>query len=522
MLDSLPPRVITLIVQYLRSTDNNQTDALPFSQTSRTLRHHSQPIVWEYFTLSRLIKSTREYFPQIQRFVSRLQLANNEPGLGTDDWLEGLAYAGTLDWSFVRMTSVELEGFEGVVARRVVGFAHMLDHVQELWVTLSDDPEIVRMMLGREYHRVEELRLVGKSGIAQHPLLPIHKEYRDLGAISLDAKAALMTDAVELVARSRTTLRELNVEEYTNALANGLRLHPQSPYTQFPSLRQLAISSTGDLDAVLDGVRMPALEMLYFRDTTYPCTPEGNAVLESHAVRLMRTPWPRLRLLVVDSMTRGDLGVLSSMAPSLELLRIGLLGSDVDVVALEGGPPCPAIDLAGVIRILDSCDRLVDLSIETPDAFEDAYNNHDAIDPQTAWFERPSNPPFGISLENGSQGTLRSLSLNAWALTFDQLLSLFGLLPALTSFEGNLKFNASYPCRSAERGGVVHLSLVHSTRSRHRRVFTSNLLRFVSMLPLLRTLELYGSSSVPGIESAVSRVLPGCVTSFCALNKNTI
>ncbi|KAJ2331644.1 hypothetical protein GGH91_006367 [Coemansia sp. RSA 2671] len=214
-------------------------------------------------------------------------------------------------------------------------------------------------------------------------------------------------------------------------------------------------------------------------------------------------------------MTRGDIEWVGRRAPRLEVLRIGMLSSDVDFADLL---PTPALDLGSVSLLLATCGRLVELCVETPEAFEDFYNNHEGADPRLPWYERP----FDVrAVVLGAGCGLRSLMLNAWALTFDQMLGLFESLPQLVSFEGNLKFNASYPATkrlSPGHASLKHLSLVHSTATRHRRVFKSNLLRFISMLPRLRSLELYGSTDLPGIEAAVTRVIPGCVAGYYALS----
>ncbi|KAJ2414544.1 hypothetical protein GGI10_002320 [Coemansia sp. RSA 2530] len=391
------------------------------------------------------------------------------------------------------MVSVELDGFIGwkPVARRVVEFVHgKLSGVGELWVALSEDMEIVRLMVeGARYPNVEELRLVGKRSLtkpaAGRVVVP---EYRGLTAISLDGMSLALTSVAELVGRSRGTLRELNIEEYSAAVAAQLHLHPDSAWIEYPRLRQLAISSEGGCAAV-DGERLPAVEMLYYREATYqaPGTSGYSPVFESTCLRLMQGVWRGLRLLVVDAMTRGDIEWVGRRAPRLEVLRIGMLSSDVDFADLL---PTPALDLGSVALLLATCGRLVELCVETPEAFEDFYNNHEGADPRLPWYERP----FDVrAVVLGAGCGLRSLMLNAWALTFDQMLGLFESLPQLVSFEGNLKFNASYPATkrlSPGHASLKHLSLVHSTATRHRRVFKSNLLRFISMLPRLRSLEL--------------------------------
>ncbi|KAJ2068406.1 hypothetical protein GGI08_000883 [Coemansia sp. S2] len=433
-----------------------------------------------------------------------------------------------MDWTRIRMVSVELDGFSGsVISRdtvgRIIRFAHdRLSGVRELWVALSNDLEMVDMMLARkQYLHVDELRIVGKALTKQNfDYVVVIPPYTGLTAISLDGQSATMTTVTELVGRSQSTLRELNIEEYTVSLATALYLHPDSPWAEFPQLRQLAISNEGSTDyseVMIDGRRLPAVEMLYFRETFYPTHSSGcNPVFDSNCVRLMYGVWSKLRLLVVDALSRGDIMVIGRQAPLLEVLRIGLLGSDVELCGYEEEPPAPALDLAAVSVLLQSCGRLLDLSIETPEAYEDFYNNHEGADPRLPWFERPFDTQAVIT---GNGSVLRSLMLNAWALTFDQMLGLFQSLPCLNSFEGNLKFNASYPATLRMRHlCLAHLSLVHSTPTRHRKVFKSNLLRFVSMLPALRSLELYGSVDVPGIEAAVARVVPGCLAGFYALS----
>ncbi|KAJ2864797.1 hypothetical protein GGH94_002687 [Coemansia aciculifera] len=529
MLDTLPSRALDLVVQYLRSVDNNQIDPLHFSQVNRRLRIFAQRLVWEYFTISRVIKSHhRSYFPHILPYISRLQIANDTE-LNEAQWLKGLEFLEPLDWTRIRMVSVELDGFEGScvgreAVRRIIGFAHeRLSGVRELWVALSNDWEMVDLMLAKkQYAHVDELRIVGKALTKSLYDAVVIPPYTGLSAISLDGQSASMTTVTELVGRSQRTLRELNIEEYTVALATALCLHPDSAWAEFPQLRQLAISNEGSTeysDVMIDGARLPAVEMLYFRETFYPLQSSGcNPVFDSTSVRLMYGVWAKLRLLVVDALSRGDIAVVGRQAPNLEVLRIGLLGSDVELSGDEEEPPAPALDLAAVSVLLQTCGRLLDLSIETPEAYEDFYNNHEGADPRLPWFERPFDTHAQI-VGNGS--LLRTLMLNAWALTFDQMLALFHSLPSLNSFEGNLKFNASYPAtlRVASRHlCLAHLSLVHSTPTRHRKVFKSNLLRFVSMLPALRSLELYGSIDVPGVEAAVARVVPGCLAGFYALS----
>ncbi|KAJ2890420.1 hypothetical protein IWW38_004141, partial [Coemansia aciculifera] len=368
MLQKLPPRLLSLLVQYLRSVDNNLRDLLQFSQVNRRLRHHSQRLVWEYFTLSRAIKNHDRFetvFRSIQKYISRLQISNDPTQLtGQSEWVEGLERIAELDWSGVRMVSVELDGFVGMrrAARAVVGFAHArLTSVKELWVTLSEDREIVESMFAYRYEHVDELRIVGKAlasmgGKVQEGRLVEIPGYSRLAAISLDGQAAGMAEATELVKRCYATLRELNIEEYTETLGKSLALHPSSPeWLEYPQLRQLAISSIASdySAAMLDGRRMPAVEMLYFRETTYPSLSGGtNPVFESTGKRLMTGEWATLRLLVVDALSRGDIAVIGRRAPCLEVLRIGLLGSDVEIEVLDdGGPvlPAMALDLEAVL-----------------------------------------------------------------------------------------------------------------------------------------------------------------------------
>ncbi|KAJ2476495.1 hypothetical protein EV174_004912, partial [Coemansia sp. RSA 2320] len=432
------------------------------------------------------------------------------------------------------MVSVELDGFIGeqrtlAVVERVMRFAvEMLANIKELWVSLPQDSGIAGKLLGHKYANVEEIRLVGRSAIQEIApvLIP---NYSRLTAISLDRQSAAATSCSELVVRSQQTLRELNIEEYTVELGSSLRLLPGSEWAAYPQLRQLAISQVaGVYDRwMVDGARLDAVEMLYFRDTEYPATGAGNRVLESTHVRLMGAAWARLRLLVVDSLSRGDVERLGSYAPRLEVLRVGLLGGDVHLEA--GGQPAAALDLAAVAVILQTCRQLEDFSVETPEPYEDVYNARCPHSETVACWERPYDlgQRFGPLVVDPPHTRLRALMLNAWALTFDQLRSLFGALPALNSFEGNLKFTSdSYSSNfinDGRMGGsrLAHVSLVLSAPpTRHPRAFKSSLLRFVGGLPALRMLEIYGSADMPGIEDAVARVAPGCVAGFYSLTEN--
>ncbi|KAJ2733155.1 hypothetical protein IW152_003312 [Coemansia sp. BCRC 34962] len=407
---------------------------------------------------------------------------------------------GALDWGHVRMVSVELDGFYGYpeAAGGVVEFVHgRLSGVSELWVALSDDMETVRSMVeGARYPNVEELRIVGKassSSLTEHVSRVVVPEYGGLTAISLDGASVAMTSVAELVGRSRAALRELNIEEYSVAMAALLGLHPDSKWMEYPRLRQLAISSeeASEYKAVIDGRRLPAVEMLYYREASYPL-PSGSGyspIFDSPCARLMQGEWRGLRLLVVDALSRGDIEAVGRKAPRLEVLRVGMLSSDIDFGDLL--PPAPALDLGSVSLLLATCGRLVELCVETPEAFEDYYNNHEGADPRLPWYERPFDVQARVSGGEDNSSGLRSLMLNAWALTFDQMLVLFESLGQLVSFEGNLKFNASCPATRRLQSppghpSLAHLSLVLSTATRHRRVFKSNLLRFISMLPRLK------------------------------------
>ncbi|KAJ2762315.1 hypothetical protein H4S06_000725, partial [Coemansia sp. BCRC 34490] len=101
------------------------------------------------------------------------------------------------------------------------------------------------------------------------------------------------------------------------------------------------------------------------------------------------------------------------------------------------------------------------------------------------------------------------------------LLCLFDRLRNLRSFEGILQFTSRYPVTEHQRlekhTRLAHLSLAHNTASKHKHIFKSNLLRFLSMLGNLKTLDIYGELELPGLENAIGRVVPGCSAGFYPL-----
>ncbi|KAJ2831885.1 hypothetical protein GGI24_001429 [Coemansia furcata] len=480
MLDSLPGRALDLIVQYLRGDDNNQAAALHFAQVSQRLRSRAQRLVWEYFTLARALQShTLTHFAHILPYVARLQISHNG-SLSKGQWLDGLTYLHTLSWEHVQMVSVELDSFDDnrEVVEAVIGFAHRhLSRVRELWVSLSGDFAAAQQMLSSIYPNLSELRIVGKA--------PPESAYRveiaphaDLSAVTLDAQAARLTTAAEIVCRSRATLTELNIDEYTTPLAMALHLHPASAWTQYAQLRQIAITGA-HAAAIIDGSRLPRAELLCFRGSAGDGSPW-----------LMHSAWARLRLLVVDGLCREDVDAIGQMAPHLEVLRIGTGGEN-------GG-----VDLSDVSHLLLTCARLTELSIEAPDHDDEEMWAEEEV----VVVERPSDTRALIA---GNGGNLQSLTLSSWALTFAQLAALLHSLPQLRSFEGALKPSALPPHIHAHNS-LAHLSLVVGA-TRHPRALRRSILQLVSTLPCLRTLELYGAAS-PGIGPAIAHIAPQCRT----------
>ncbi|KAJ1730334.1 hypothetical protein LPJ61_003068 [Coemansia biformis] len=546
MLDRLPASAVKLIVQYLRSWDYRQDDLLALSQVSRALRRQTVRRVWEYFTITDVvIMGHFELFAAIQPLLSRLLIADDE-AIADEQWEDALEYLETMDWSHITMLSIELDSIDRSTPQcleRMLAFIHQtLGHVHEQWVGLTEDLDIAARYFAKRFDNTRELRIIGKPMKAMQAAAVAARQgglgaaqlrlpaYSGLSVVYLDGTAADLTSIVEVVRRSHQTLQDLNIDEFTVRLAEALGMRLEAGKLEYPQLRRLAVSNQSyeEVDMLLDGSRMPTLASLYFSEAAYPSLGGRNLVAACGRVRLMGGTWPSARCLAVDGLSRGDVALVGKRMPMLQVLSIGALGSDVKL-GDTSTPSVPA-DLDAVGVLLDTCPSLVDLRIETPEEHEDMFNNTPGFavhykacfpehDGDMPLFERPFDPTH-LHIVSKTHTGLRALTLNSWALTFDQLILLLARLPQLNSFEGILRFTSRFPATQSMPQKHLHLShvgLAHNTVGRYRHMFKLNLLKFVAMLPVLRSLDVYGELEIPGLENTVARLIPGCTAGFHSL-----
>ncbi|KAJ2715587.1 hypothetical protein H4R19_001120 [Coemansia spiralis] len=543
MLDRLPPSALRLIVKYLRSWDYRQDDLLALSQVCRALRRQAVRRVWEYFAITDVVASGQfERFAAIQPSLSRLLIAD-DAALTDAQWDGALDRLEAMDWSHITMLSIELDAIHRTSSQclgRLLAFVHgALGHVPEQWVGLTEDLDLATRFFAKRFDSTRELRIIGKPmRVALAGEQPSDRSiprlqlpaYSDLSVVYLDGTAADLTSIVEVARRSHRTLQDLNIDEFSARLAEALGLRLEAGRLEYPLLRRLAVSNLcfEPLDELLDGSRMPALASLYFSESTYPSVDGRNLNAESNRLRLMGSTWPSVRCLAVDALSAMDVLKAGWQMPRLQVLSIGVLGTDVKLPDTE--TPSVPVSLQSISWLLRTCRSLVDLRIETPEEYEDMYNNsptfaahYDECFPDDKGgmpsFERPFDPTL-VDLVDREHPCLRALTLNSWALTFDQLVRMLGRLPQLNSFEGILRFTSRFlvtQCLAQPHQHLSRLSLAHNTGSRYRHIFKLNLLKFVAMLPALTSLDVYSELEIPGLENTVARLIPGCTPGFHSL-----
>ncbi|KAJ1662041.1 hypothetical protein IW140_006158 [Coemansia sp. RSA 1813] len=539
MLDRLPDNVLKQIIEYLRSWDYSQEDLRQLSQVNQRLHSHAIAHVWEFFTITDVVITGKlQQFLNVQPHLCRLLVSDDED-ITDEQWFDALAAFRKMDWSHISMFSIELDTFNGrtdACTSQIIDFVHeCLGSAQEQWVALSEERSIAEWFFTKNYENVKELRIIGISviDVAQwhsEPRLQL-PEYRELGVMFLDGASAELTEVTELVRKSCLTLHDINIYGFTSDIAKAIGIaHNMDGRSRlkYPNLRRIAISNRElevDLpNGILDGTQMPGLQLLYFSESVYPSYGGQNIVTESDQVRLMCSEWENVRFLAVDGISHADVALLGQSMRRLEFLSIGSLGNDVELG--DTLIPSVPVGLGTLGSIIESCSTLVDLRVEMPELYEDMYNTTpSAIAAATAAspglsayspppsFERPFDPSVR-RISHVPHANLMHVTLNSWALTFDQLLLLFDSLHNLRSFEGILKFTSRYPVtehqRLAKHRYLSQLSLAHCTASKHKHIFKSNLLKFVSMLVNLITLDIYGELEFPGLEHAIGRVVPGC------------
>ncbi|KAJ1950093.1 hypothetical protein FBU59_000842 [Linderina macrospora] len=418
-----------------------------------------------------------------------------------------------MEWTHIKMFSVEFTGLHresGACTERILRFLHTkLWAATEIWVGLADDHGLMSQFFAHQYAGVTELRIIGKlSDGAPMEFADVERidlpQYGPLSVVYLDGPAAQITSVAELVRRSRQTLVDMNIGEYSVELAETLGIRP--PHTvEYPQLTRLAISnSADDASSLIDGSAFPQLLSLYFSESVYPSSNGRNTVSDFPGARLTHSTWPQLQCLAVDGLSQGDVANLPQSVPCLTALSVGTLGSDVSLG--DSDVPAPPLDLVATGHIIGGNANMTDLRIEVPEAYEDMYNNsHDAGFPAAP---RPFDPH--VLIIDRPQTALRHLTLNTYALTFDQLTHLLAHLPNLASFEGNVQFTSRFPCTLTQPLTLAQLSIAHTTVSKYRHTFKSNLLKFLSQFTGLRTLEVYGELEIAGLELALQHVAPGC------------
>ncbi|KAJ1789255.1 hypothetical protein LPJ59_005378, partial [Coemansia sp. RSA 2399] len=321
MLDRLPDNVLEQIIEYLRSWDYSQEDLRQLSQVSQRLHRHAITHVWEFFTITDVVITGNAHrFSYVQPHLCRLLISDDED-IADEQWFDALTAFRAMDWSHIRMFSIELDTFSrgsDDCTNQIIAFVHeCLCSAQEQWVALSEERSIAERFFTKKFDNVRELRIIGISVIdsAQWPSdsrlrLP---EYQGLGVMFLDGASSELTEVVEVVRRSCLTLHDLNIYGFTSGVARALGIAydvDEARRLDYPSLRRIAISNRDievDLpNGILDGRRMPGLQLLYFSEYVYPSYAGHNIVTESDQVRLLGSEWPSVRFLAVDGISRAD------------------------------------------------------------------------------------------------------------------------------------------------------------------------------------------------------------------------
>ncbi|KAJ2706104.1 hypothetical protein FB645_001861 [Coemansia sp. IMI 203386] len=530
MLSRLPTNIICQIAQYLRTCTYKQPWLQQLSQVNQRLHRLVAAQVYEYFALTDVIISGDiAGFRYVQPYLSRLLISDDQE-IDDVQWLEGLHQLTVLDWGHVHMVSLELAGIGDGRAAKVVDW--VLDNlvgVREVWVELDHRKDVIGRLLGcSEFFRnVERIRIIGGECTDNMQMLEPTMAVPALPQLQvayLDHAAAVATSVVETVRQQSGQLLDMNVDGYGAELAQQLGMTASSAV--YPRLERLALACAphGWEAAQVDARCMPQLRSLYFSQRQYPVYAGCNVVRESTAVVLMQSAWEHLEIMAVDALTRGDVARMASRLPRLRVLSIGAMGNDVDVA--DRGAPDQPLDPVGFAAILLACPQLVDLRVEVPTLFEDRYNGFapDGLPPA----DRPFFPAVR-HLAVADHAGLRHLTINAWALTFDQALRLVRRLPRLGSLEWVLQFSSRHPLSAdtvRETDGhahpsLAHVCMVHTTAVRFKHVFRTNLLRFVAALGggagvggRLRSLDVYGALEIAGLSDAVACVAPGCVAAF--------
>lgn len=406
------------------------------------------------------------------------------------------------------MVSVELDWFQRQTDEchgEILEFiGRNLNGVEEMWVGLDTTQSwMAKQLLGYNYQNIRQLRCIGNQPGIGSNRIPI--DMAELTSVYCDRSANQLVQITEVIRRSQQTLRDLNIDEFTEELAQALGIHPDSPVVTYSQLHRLAIAHLPD-EGQISGSAFPNLKILSFSQTQYPVNPQTgcNQISETLEPRLTQHTWPALQRLAIDGISQGDIQGLVRV-PQLEVLSIGAL--DTETAEDLGELPVACLErLEDLGSILDRCPQLVDLRLETPEAFDELYNES---------VERPSQPLLK-EIATDSHSCLRHLTVSPWALTFDQILRLLSRAPQLNCLECIVHFTARHPVTATDFSGGQHLShliLLHSTGPKHRHLFKSNLLRFLSHLNTgsLKTLDIYGALELPGLECTLARSLDDCL-----------
>ncbi|KAJ2725654.1 hypothetical protein GGI07_001154 [Coemansia sp. Benny D115] len=564
-LDRLPTSIILKIIEQLRSWEYRQDDLLQLAHVSRALRRHALPVVFEYFTLTDVVaRGCVDAFQAVQPHLSRILVAD-DTGISDEQWLRVVDKLETMDWGHVRMVSLELESLserlEGRVGQRVAEFvATRLGGVQELWLGLGASRHVVdvaRHMFecrGATFGNVRELRIIGLASSDDRSLDSVVYSVLDgssgggvalgtfgqLAVVHVDATAAQLTDVAQVVVRSQGSLRELHVIGCTQWLTEQLGLAPAEsvgerlPVTVYTQLQRLSLSCA-DLHVSVDARAVPCVEALVFVQGLYPVHGGRNFVAEHSGRRLFaHGVWAQLHSLTVDALSLGDVNALAlavqtgaCVLPQLHVLSLGALESDVvcEPMDTEDTRPVAVLALTRLDTVLQACPMLEHLCVSAPG--EGAGGSEPRM--RTSL---PSHPAVHSVLSSTHTGLVH-VGLDAWALTFDQLLGIVAMLPRLQSLEAVLKLSARAPPMSAKpqwaadglsARHLAYVSIVLETawppRRLLRHVFKAELLRFASLLVRqggapLHCLEVHG---LPGpaqqdeamLVRALAALAPGC------------
>ncbi|KAJ1643669.1 hypothetical protein LPJ64_004577 [Coemansia asiatica] len=540
MLDRLQTNTICQIAQYLRTYTYKQPALQQLSQVNRRLHKLVISQVYEYFTITDvIITGDIDAFRYIQPYLSRLLVTDDE-GIDDEQWAKGLERLGQMGWEHIEMVSVEFMGIQDGRVQLVVDWIlKNLVRVKELWVEL-DRRDVVKRLFGRHsggfFANIEKIRIIGKEccmGEEKDSELQVMQipRLRNLEVVYLDYMATAMTDMVDVVKSQCGTLRDMNIDEYDQVMAERLGLRSDTGVVVvFTKLERLALACIPyQWDVVtVDARNMPYLRSLYFSQCLYPVYAGRNLVRESMSVILMQNEWMNLEILAVDTFSKGDVLGMRGKLPRLRVLSIGTMGNEIDLA--DPSVPDMPLEIGDLAVILDACPQLVDFRVEVPAVFEDMYNGNAPDNMQSA--ERPFFPQFQ-NLVAQEHLCLKHLTINAWAITFDQALLLVYRLPRLCSLEWVLKFSSRHPVSSdvvqlvsgnGAHGSLAHVSMAHVTGVRFKHVFKANLLKFVAALGggsgrgrRMKTLDVYGALEIPGLAGAIARVAPGCMASFYPL-----